>query len=1396
MPAQRQRASFEPIPPNFDVRQLVENTDNFQYVDRISVDMIQQQGIEQFEKLVLLHVVIGGKPLVVDGFEDLLDPWTFTPGWLMANQGDKVEDARNLTAKENLPLTMGHYLKNMGLLTDQYFEKPDNYKEKNRQRIYLKDIDCPQVWHDKLREHIPPSLFYLNESTGDIGGLGAVDEPIPNAAGRRKGKGIARAGDLMSSLPPDMRAQNLQCYIGHEGTYTPAHREMCASLGQNIMVNASATVGENGKPEKPGSSIWFMTEAKDRHMVSEYWLSVLGHDIEVENHFAQLAAWKHAPFKTFVVEQRPGDFILIPPLAPHQVWNRGTRTVKVAWNRTTVETLEMAFKEALPNARMVCRDEQYKNRAIVYYTLQKYSGLLRQAKVQSEASQEVAVQLKASIKVRQVQRDFKRLFELYKGILLSEMFAPDAPKEHPEFLPYESHVTCAYCRGNIFNRFLTCKSCTHALGTDAEEPYDVCMDCYAMGRSCACISGLKWVEQWRWKDLLYKYEEWRKLVVDLDDGRITEKTPLPLQEERRGLMKKTLAQVCQEQLKFRPWHDIKNPQAREEDDKSDEEIIVNDDGTVKKTVKKRSKAWLANHRSCHVCFHRHPKWKMAGCTTCDLWYCYGTLFRAHDMMPQTIMENPRWQCPHCLRVCSAGNCRRDPRQHPYEPKGTLLGHDTRKVADARSVEALVDFSVSNLNWLRDEDPTPGGSARLRRRREEAEREKLTNPMHDERFVDDDNLYDQDLDQTQIEYSPAPGAEDESFLNPSLRSNPSNGNTLPPPSAMLNGARPHNGSPLFIAQYDGASPHAPSRSAMYREDMMDVDDDNSLYPNIDGEDVQVFKSSHKRRHVGDPDDLIKLSQSKRQKTSKEKSAQAKSDATKQFLKQQEKQKLEQAKKDGRFIQVLAAMKGRKAVVTLRLPSDRLAEIRARDLEKRNRQRAAFGRDGINDDSAQNGEIAILRSDIANGKQAGPGADGAPKTKKPNQVRVRMEEDEDFGGPKRKPRTRFESISVGSSEDEDLDDMHDGEYPAPRERSQRRARANSGELVELPEDWRDSRASKRERNAGRRQTLATAGAQIRPSGGKKKGRPPRASTGQMRSAFGGVISSGEEEESGLEDESSPPQQQPAPMAPMYQATTAREDPAAVAAAAAEAQAKAKAKAQAAAEAKAAAAASRAARQKAEQERKARAEQAAREAAEAKRKAREAARVEEENRLAKLEAARWARGDDDFSSDSEERRRRADVSSSSPEVARQSLKAKPSILNRTGRGGKKIRIVGPAGRAALAKPGAGAGAASAASAASASTSTSKSAPAGALPMRSASSRKSGSSRKANEVQLSDTESESESESSDSGGEILARAAVVAPAAKTGAPALRGGGGGTAGAVRGRGGARARARARGRGR
>ena len=679
-----------------------------------------------------------------------------------------VEQARNLTKKENLPLSINHYLENLPMLANQWSQY--NYRDTHRQRLYLKDIDCPPLWHDKLKEQVPPGLFYLSDSIGDIGGPGAVEEPVPQGVGKRLGRGIARAGDLMSCMPPTMRAENLMCYIGHEGTYTPAHREMCASLGQNVMVEASGLVGVDGKPTKPGSSIWFMTETKDRFLVSEYWLSTLGHDIEVEAHFAQINAWKRAPFAVYIVEQKVGDFIIIPPLAPHQVWNRGTRTMKVAWNRTTVETLELALNEALPRARMVCRDEQYKNKAIVLFTLNRYSHLLKRMDELKHNAKDIEKlhHLTNNPKARQLEKDFKRLFPLFTKILLSETFTPSNPERKVEYLPYDSNVTCSYCRCNIFNRFLTCKYCLIPLENGEEDTYDICMECYAMGRSCKCRSKLTWVEQFPWKDLVQKYEMWRHQIIVLDGGS-SRMSILPLYEAREQLNVKTLAQICQEQLKIRPWRDPTKEDSPENLD-SEEDDGLNVDGTVKRK-KKRPEKWYKDNFPCHICSHREPKWKQASCG-CGTSFCYGSLWRGFDMMPQTIMEDKDWKCPKCRKFCTCSACAKDPKTRPYEPKGTILGHDTKKIADPRSIECLVDFSSSNMHWVKKAgDDHPNHNRRLLRAQDEAAKAKSRGPSLNEHYVDgEDELptrqaINRDTDQSGIPIDPQLGAGTPSTMEP-------------------------------------------------------------------------------------------------------------------------------------------------------------------------------------------------------------------------------------------------------------------------------------------------------------------------------------------------------------------------------------------------------------------------------------------------------------------------------------------------------------------------------------------------------------------------------------------------------------------------------------------------------
>jgi hypothetical protein len=83
------QAKFDPISPDLDLSALVEKTPNFDYVVRIGADHIHELGYEQFEKIVLLHVIVGGKPLVIEGWNKNLPPWLFSQTWLEDNVGRK-----------------------------------------------------------------------------------------------------------------------------------------------------------------------------------------------------------------------------------------------------------------------------------------------------------------------------------------------------------------------------------------------------------------------------------------------------------------------------------------------------------------------------------------------------------------------------------------------------------------------------------------------------------------------------------------------------------------------------------------------------------------------------------------------------------------------------------------------------------------------------------------------------------------------------------------------------------------------------------------------------------------------------------------------------------------------------------------------------------------------------------------------------------------------------------------------------------------------------------------------------------------------------------------------------------------------------------------------------------
>jgi hypothetical protein len=97
------QAKFDPIPPDLDLYSLVDKTSNFQWVQRVSRSQIRSLGQQEFEKLVLIHVIIGGKPLIIDGWDGVLPKSLFDVSWL-----EKTHDKTRI-----LP----HFLKLSQLLT-------------------------------------------------------------------------------------------------------------------------------------------------------------------------------------------------------------------------------------------------------------------------------------------------------------------------------------------------------------------------------------------------------------------------------------------------------------------------------------------------------------------------------------------------------------------------------------------------------------------------------------------------------------------------------------------------------------------------------------------------------------------------------------------------------------------------------------------------------------------------------------------------------------------------------------------------------------------------------------------------------------------------------------------------------------------------------------------------------------------------------------------------------------------------------------------------------------------------------------------------------------------------------------------------------------------------------
>ncbi|KAG0343437.1 hypothetical protein BG004_005312 [Podila humilis] len=299
--------------------------------------------------------------------------------------------------------------------------------------LYAKDVTCPSPWRTYLETFLPSWMTHLGEN------------------------------DLVANVLPARAAENLMIYVGTNGTWTPAHFDQCGAIGHNLMAWA----------EDDSYSIWFMVRAKDKEKAEALW-KTFGHPLEYEGYFASIEDLKQADFPIYVVEQKRGDFVIVPSQSYHQVVNMGKATIKVSWNRVTAHCLEGSIRTVLPRYSEIFRPESYRMKLIVHSTLQEWEHILRE-------------NLQLPLPPPSFCDDFRTIIQLFRKIVEEDWIDLDQVQREfptvkfikPRRLPEAIPALCDFCNADLWNRQFQCPECG-----EEDEGYDICTFCYIQGRGC------------------------------------------------------------------------------------------------------------------------------------------------------------------------------------------------------------------------------------------------------------------------------------------------------------------------------------------------------------------------------------------------------------------------------------------------------------------------------------------------------------------------------------------------------------------------------------------------------------------------------------------------------------------------------------------------------------------------------------------------------------------------------------------------------------------------------------------------------------------------------------------------------------------------------------------------
>ncbi|KAE9409568.1 hypothetical protein BT96DRAFT_528765 [Gymnopus androsaceus JB14] len=227
-------------------------------------------------------------------------------------------------------------------------------------------------------------------------------------------------------------------------------------------------------------------------MVTDYFHTKLGQELDHESHITSIQDYADAPFKVYVIrtESRRSR-----PRSPNEL-SSGSEPGRTDGEDVLVEDDDEKCKPCnlsrasslqavsiqsslnlvdLTHLFRVCRVEIYRVRLVLYHTIQQWA--IKGGEILQKDG-------KATRESNSFSREFADALKIFDDVLRHECVEDHASL--PTLSASEiDPLYCDYCGADIFQSFFECDECTFSRAQD-RDPCTVCPGCFAEGRSCHC----------------------------------------------------------------------------------------------------------------------------------------------------------------------------------------------------------------------------------------------------------------------------------------------------------------------------------------------------------------------------------------------------------------------------------------------------------------------------------------------------------------------------------------------------------------------------------------------------------------------------------------------------------------------------------------------------------------------------------------------------------------------------------------------------------------------------------------------------------------------------------------------------------------------------------------------